>query len=341
MADLEVLSAVPRNPVVLMIASGGETAIQLGRQNPAQLHLVDMNPAQLALTRLKWHLAGTYSSDLSRALLGYDRMAVQERHNQLSQLLEELELPSDVFGPLHQVAEWGPDFSGRYERTFAELRRELAAIEFEIQQYLNTEETDLSQQPVFDPLTISGQVFDAAFAKVMSLENLICLFGENATQNPRQPFATHFASRTRLCFARTDRGRNPFLWQILTGTLPPNTPYDWLSPALNQGHSLHVTPQLHCGRMIDVLRSFRDSSVDMVHLSNILDWLSPAQAVETLEQTQRVLTREGRVIVRQLNSTLNIPALPCGLQWNLTMGREMVNHDRSFFYPEIFVGARE
>lgn len=45
---------------ILMIASGGCTAALLATlPNVAHLHLVDPNPAQLALTRLKLHLLET------------------------------------------------------------------------------------------------------------------------------------------------------------------------------------------------------------------------------------------------------------------------------------------
>ena len=383
--DLEIISQLPDHPVIVMIASGGETAIQVARQKPAQLHLVDMNPAQLAITRLKWNLAETCSVAEASALLGHTPMDPCDRGVRLAQLLEQLDLPSDAFGPPEQVAVWGPDFSGRYERTFAELQRELTPVAAEIQRVLKssdecsvtdglmggrgwralarnpgasfaplspapatrsikarvTKHESLKATTLFEPNTESGQIFDAAFERVMSLKNLVCLFGKDATQNPRQSFAAHFAWRTRLSLSRPDRTRNPFLWQLLVGRFSPTCAYDWLLPASKDQPFSSLKPQLHSGRMVDVLQTFAPASVDLVHLSNILDWLSPDQATETLRCAHRVLKPGGRLILRQLNSTLCIPELDSRLTWDLTLGNRMAAQDRSFFYPAIFVGVRE
>ena len=339
--DLEIISQLPDHPVIIMIASGGETAIQVARSLPAELHLVDMNPAQLAITRLKWSQAETCSVAESRSLLGHDSMDPCDRGVRLAQQMEQLNLPSDTFGPPEQVAVWGPDFSGRYERAFAELQRELAPIAAEIQRVLESSNESPGATAFFEPNTESGRVFDAAFDRVMSLKNLVCLFGKEATQNPRQSFAAHFAWRTRLSLSRPDRTQNPFLWQLLVGRFPLSAAYDWLLPSSRDQPFQPLKPRMHSGRMVDVLQSFAPASVDLVHLSNILDWLSPDQATETLRCAYRVLKPKGRLILRQLNSTLRIPDLDSLLTWDLTLGNRMAEQDRSFFYPAIFAGVRE
>ena len=339
--DLEIISQLPDHPVIVMIASGGETAIQVARHRPAQLHLVDMNPAQLAITRLKWRLAETCSVALARAMLGHDPMNPSCRGARLAQLLEQLDLPPDTFGPPEQVAVSGPDFSGRYERTFAELQRELAPIAAELQRVLESSDESLNATAFFEPNTESGQIFDAAFERVMSLPNLVCLFGKDATQNPRRSFADHFARRTRLSLSRPDRTRNPFLWQLLIGRFPSTCAYDWLLLSAKVQPFPLLKPQLHSGRMVDVLQTFARASVDLVHLSNILDWLSPEQATETLRCAHRVLKPGGRLLLRQLNSTLCIPELDSRLTWDLSLGNRMAAQDRSFFYEAIFAGIRE
>lgn len=92
--------------------------------------------------------------------------------------------------------------------------------------------------------------------------------------------------------------------------------------------------------MNEVLDSLASRSVDFVHLSNILDWLSPAQAEMTLASASRVLKPGGRVVIRQLNSTLDVPSIPSDFRWDLELGTRLEAVDRSFFYPGIFVGVR-
>lgn len=92
--------------------------------------------------------------------------------------------------------------------------------------------------------------------------------------------------------------------------------------------------------MKDVLDSMRAGSADLIHLSNILDWLSASEAEATLHAAQRVMKPGGKVIIRQLNSTLEIPTLDSGLRWDAELGAAMERRDRSYFYPQIHVGRR-
>jgi S-adenosylmethionine-diacylglycerol 3-amino-3-carboxypropyl transferase len=324
--DLELARRVPAGGSIVMIASGGETAACLGRL-PLRLLLVDMNPAQLALARVKWDLAGKVSAHDAAALLGHGLMPPRERRRQMKDLLERLGLHEEVFGPPDWIAERGVDHAGRYELCFAELRARLGPCREELMKMLN------SQKCVID---FDGAVLDAAFAEVMTLENLVCLFGKEATQNPRTSFSSHFAERTRMVISRIPPIENPFLWQILAGGFPPGQRYDWLE----DDRPMVADAEWRQGKMDAVLDSISAESVDLVHLSNILDWLSPSEAETTLRSARRVLKQGGQVILRQLNSTLEIDKLDAGIAWDLETGKAMEARDRSYFYPLIHVGRR-
>ena len=82
------------------------------------------------------------------------------------------------------------------------------------------------------------------------------------------------------------------------------------------------------------------SGFDIVHLSNILDWLSAAEAQETLELAWSALRPGGQVIVRQLNSMLDIPCSCPRFIWHEDKSAALLRQDRSFFYRGIFVGKR-
>jgi S-adenosylmethionine-diacylglycerol 3-amino-3-carboxypropyl transferase len=181
-----------------------------------------------------------------------------------------------------------------------------------------------------------GVWLDAAFAEVMTLENLVCLFGKEATQNPRRSFSEHFAARTREVIGRMPPLENPFLWQILAGCFPPGCRCDWLE----DDRPIIAEAAWRRGKMDAVLDTMAAESADLVHLSNILDWLSPGEAEATLSSARRVLKPGGQVIFRQLNSTLEIGELDAGISWDIERGKEMEARDRSYFYPRIHVGSR-
>src|SRR5262249_18041697 len=124
--DREVIERLPGAARVLMVASGGCTAALLASSpKVVRLHLVDTNPAQLALTRLKLHLLSHEAPPERLALLGHAPVAARERQRRGTSLLRSLGLRGDSLGPVDLWAEVGPDHAGRYERLFAHLRRDL------------------------------------------------------------------------------------------------------------------------------------------------------------------------------------------------------------------------
>ncbi len=321
--DVECCLALPANATVAMIASGGDTAVCLSRLPLRRLLLVDTNPAQLALARCKAHLARNATREHALEWLGH-RPA--PRLESIQRVLEKLRLPEDTLGPLKQIAQLGPDYSGRYEMLFAALR-----IHFREHGIATHDWLEGKMRP-------SNTALDTGFAEVMNLETLVALFGPQATQNPRVPFAQHFAERTRLAFTKASPHENPFLWQIFAGCFPPGVPCDWL--AEKAWTPPMVEPEYIQAQMQDALDGLPPESVDFIHLSNILDWLSPDEATAVLHSAHRVLKADGRTLLRQLNSSLDIPKLASDFRWAPTAARSMELRDRSFFYPELHLGQK-
>ncbi|MCP4885695.1 MAG: DUF3419 family protein, partial [Planctomycetaceae bacterium] len=98
--------------------------------------------------------------------------------------------------------------------------------------------------------------------------------------------------------------------------------------------------QFSNGLMSDVIPTLPDASYDFIHLSNILDWVSPTEAEMLLKHVYRCLAPGGFVVIRQLNSTLDITAVPSGLSWQRDLAQELHGEDRSFFYRELHIGNR-
>jgi S-adenosylmethionine-diacylglycerol 3-amino-3-carboxypropyl transferase len=76
---------------------------------------------------------------------------------------------------------------------------------------------------------------------------------------------------------------------------------------------------------------------DFIHLSNILDWLPRAEAQRTLELAWQALRPGGRVLIRQLNSSLDIPGLGPSFSWEPQAWQET---DRSLIYRAIHLGRK-
>jgi S-adenosylmethionine-diacylglycerol 3-amino-3-carboxypropyl transferase len=334
LVDLEVVRTFER-PRVLMVASGGCTAAALAASGTvAALHLVDPNPAQLALSRLKLSLLGTDPA-FRVALLGHAMMPVAERRQRLSEALDAIGLPSSMLGPPDVVAQKGPDFAGKYERVFLALKEALGDSSREVESLLAM--GDVSEQRARAASGTSiRRVLTVALHDVMALENLVAVFGEEATRNPVQSFADHFAQRLFQVLAALPAATNPYLWQMLLGRYPDRAVVPWLSTG-KQTSNTEVTWEVDS--MLPVLERSAEK-FDFIHLSNILDWLSPESAAETLERARQNLCPRGCVLVRQLNSSLDIPSIAPQFRWDVDGARRLHDSDRSFFYRALHWGFR-
>jgi S-adenosylmethionine-diacylglycerol 3-amino-3-carboxypropyl transferase len=88
--------------------------------------------------------------------------------------------------------------------------------------------------------------------------------------------------------------------------------------------------------------TLRDSKAeyDFIGLSNILDWLSPDEAQETLTRAHVALRRGGCVLIRQLNSTLDIPSFGPNFHWETEVSSKLHACDRSYFYRRLHLGRK-
>ncbi len=323
-------------PRIAMIASGGCTAAHLAA-NPRvrSIDLVDANPAQLALTRLKIHLLEHTAGRERMELLGHQG-TVENRQNLLPILFSNLGLHQQVFGPFDLICKRGPDYAGRYESIFERLSFRLKTERTEWQAILSAS-VPWPNAALADQESLVGRFLDEVMGEVLSLENLAAMFGEAATRNPVEPFSSHFAGRVRHTLSTHPPVTNPFLWQMLACRYPPNTPAPWLELPLVKNLPLL---RYHRGFMGDFLASVKPGSFDFVHLSNILDWLTPEEARHTLDLSVRALRPGGAVFIRQLNSSLNIPGLCSAFRWRQDEGMQLLARDRSFFYRALHLGTK-
>lgn len=334
--DLRVIENLNDNARVIMVASGGCTAAALAASpKVALLHLVDPNPAQLALTKLKLNLLENSTTKERLEILGHALLQVEERAARLKAKIAELELSEEVFGSLAFIASVGADYAGRYEILFSKLRESLSGWSDEIKGLLRLSNVTQQSSRVA-PDTNLGRALDTAFAEVMALPNLVKLFGKNATQNAAEDFATHFARRARHVLATLPAASNPYLWQVLAGEYSSRALPPWLTAILQKRLPETIfTNALMC----DALKEARNE-YDFVHLSNILDWLTPDEAAQTLDYAWRALRPTGCILIRQLNSTLAIQSLGQQFEWQREAAAKLHAEDRSFFYRNLHLGLK-
>ncbi|MCA9803747.1 MAG: DUF3419 family protein, partial [Cyanobacteria bacterium HKST-UBA02] len=266
----------------------------------------------IALARFKLWLLDNCKTEERLALLGHLDMPGVKRSGSLLRILKDLHLPDDILGDLDctGLAGRGADFCGRYEILFEALRAELAQSDGDL---------------------------DRAFAATMTPENLLRVFGPDAVHNPARPFHEHFADRTRLALTLYERKSNPYLCQVLDGCFADGALYPWLTMEAPE-----TLPSLsfETGTMIGFLSRQQSGSLDFLHLSNILDWLEAETAESLLAKASRALAPGGLLIVRQLNSSLDIRSFREGLAWLPELSENLLASERSFFYRDLHVGIK-
>jgi S-adenosylmethionine-diacylglycerol 3-amino-3-carboxypropyl transferase len=238
------------------------------------------------------------------------------------------------------LASVGPDYAGRYEQLFAALQSEIrndAALVPGLAELLDLESPE-KQGEWLERNELWWAKLATVFERVLALGNLVALFGEEATRNPRQPFAAHFLERLRHLVTHQPLRRNTFVRQMLH---PNGARAAWLQrPTGASGKSRRFVAQ----EMTDAMRDARSEGrrQDRVHLSNILDWLDPRAATRTLQSAWDCTAPGGWVVIRQLNSTLDIRALgeAVGWEWDAPWSEELLGVDRSFFYRMLHIGRK-
>lgn len=328
--DVQVIEHLNRPQTkVLMIASGGCTAALLATHPLVnELTVVDPNLSQLGLTQLKLHLLEHCSIEERLSILGHQQMPVQDRREWIARHLNLLGLPADTLGDLDKVAESGLDYSGRYEYLFLQLQHEIRHFEPEISAVLSNSNSTISEN--------LKDALNASFKKVMTLDNLVALYGEGATQNPAMPFWEHFFLQTMNALNCPLAKNNPFLSQLLLGQFNQQ-PYEWLTkPKQTISKKLKFL-----NNTLSETLDMANDSFDFIHLSNALDWLNPQEAKSMLRSVANKLNSGGMLILRQLNSTLDIPSLGSNqIEWQVQDGADYLHQDRSFFYKRLLVGKK-
>ena len=329
--DVRVIDHLNKQPIqALMIASGGCTAAVLATHPLVkELTIVDPNLSQLCLTQLKLYLLEHYSMEDRLAILGHQMMPAKERSAWIAKHLNLLDFPLDTLGSLDIAGELGLDYIGRYEYLFLQLQHELRPFEDEINHLLTNPNTLSCSESFKDCL-------HASFKKIMALENLVALYGEGATQNPARPFWEHFYLQTVEALNSPLAKNNPFLSQLLLGKFIQR-PYEWLT---KPQQTITQKLQFFNNSLSETLENTHDS-FDFIHLSNALDWLNPKEAKAMLQLVENKLNKGGMLILRQLNSTLDIPSLSSSqISWQIQEGLDYLHQDRSFFYKGLLLGKK-
>jgi S-adenosylmethionine-diacylglycerol 3-amino-3-carboxypropyl transferase len=294
---------------VLLVASGGCTALALAARHPAlKLTLFDMNPQQLALVQDKASALVAPAQDARwRATWGIDDASAES-------------------------------LSGR--GNFEALFRGLGAFLDELVIDRAARRQAFEDAAAGGPLPIADAVrghrfwpvaFDLFFADPL----LHTMFGPAATQHAAGPYARYFQRVVEEGMARDDAGTNPWLAHALLGCFLPSA----LPPML-------LDPRPPADGQLAFIEGTLDAvqdlgRFDVVQLSNIFDWTPPADVARLCRRLGDEMAPGARLVLRQLNSTMALPGM-LGERFFIDEARDatLLAADRSLFYDRLIIAGR-
>jgi S-adenosylmethionine-diacylglycerol 3-amino-3-carboxypropyl transferase len=322
---IDVVARAAARPVrVLMIASGGCTALSLlGAPSVASVDAVDGNPAQLHLVELRRQALIALPLAAQLGLMGADAAwSGEARLAAYEQLRPSLPAPTRSFWDARRTeVAFGPGRAGRFEALFRELARAV------------------------DPARPDGPGWRDAFDRVFERGRLARTFGPEAVDySMDRPFSAHFAAAFAAALGRWRVDENYFLSQIFEERYLDGP--DGAPPSLQAETQARIralgTGRLHLhAHRLDAALAALPGPWDVIHNSNISDWMPVPELEAMLARERALLAPGGAVIGRRLNGDHHLGAVMARqLDVDGALGAELLAADRSFFYREVVVGFR-
>ena len=292
---------------VLLIASGGCTAFTLQSLFPSlNLTLLDFNPAQLELIEEKKRVLSNIDSKVHRRTFNIGT--------------------SDSRG-LNQCGNFESLFRGLREFIF-----DLVAGEEQIRT-LFEERDGFKRAP---KLLFSSRYWSVAFDMFFGDSILNAMFGPDATQHAEPgSYPTYFRKVFERGLVSDQAFDNYFLHHVFLGYYldrPNCLPY-----------YLTVPPRDYRFQMVEgTIDQVSDlGRFDLVSLSNIMDWMSPADITSLLGNLKSQMKSGAIVIFRQLNNPTDLETyFGDSFQFDSVLENKLLEYERSLFYSGLHIGKK-
>jgi S-adenosylmethionine-diacylglycerol 3-amino-3-carboxypropyl transferase len=330
---------------VVVVTSGGCTALSLLAAGAGEVIAVDLNRTQNHLLELKAAAVAALSARGAIAFLGAAHATAAARLRAYRALREMLgddardhwdARPADVGRGVLTVGV-SERFIALVVRAMrvavhgdARVRRLLACRTLDEQRALYEREWDTRRWRWLFSILLGRHAFDRAYDPVFFLN----------VENPS--FARHFLELARHALTEVPVASNYFLHQMLTGRYPAGVP-EGVPPYLSEAGAAAVA----AGRarlsaadadVASFLRAQPARSVSCFALSNVCEWLDPDEIDELFEQVARTATRGARLCFRNFVGWTEVPA-----RWRSVVvedraaGERMMPRDRSVVQRRIAV----
>ncbi len=299
--ELYCLNNIQKDNVnIFCICSGGCTVLSLLSNKINKIDVLDFNIEQIYLCNLKKAVCCHFKNktDILKFIQG------EFSQTEYDEYIHKLNLPQN------EITYWNKNIQhiyfgiNRYGK-FEELFRQLVDTDFD-------------------------------YKKIFDRQNLINIFGESAVINSNEKeFFDHFYGVIEIYKKLYVPSQNYFYNQILYDKYDVNNlPYYFNN--INNICTNHSKINYICNDFIEYIHTCKDDTYDILHVSNLTDWMTNGNIEKLLMQIKKVLKKNGFIILRRLNGDYNLHSLVK----KYFLIHENVPSDLSHFYSEVVVGQK-
>jgi S-adenosylmethionine-diacylglycerol 3-amino-3-carboxypropyl transferase len=308
----EALATRPGDTVVV-VASAGDNVFRAVLEPCTRVHGVDLNPTQVAFSRLKAAAIDEFEWAEFAALVGSRDATREARAELLRRLPKDLVERALPDADAREAAvERGLASAGRLAAFVAPLRGALGSIVGAKNLERIARTTDRAERRRLWTTHFDTPAVDDLLASALNEDTIsnafipAWAFGRMA--EPR--FDRHYKRVLEHLFVELEPATNAFLQRLWLGRyLSPDVAQRYLCP---ESHApLRAALERvawHSADLLGFLESLPPRSVDALNLSNVLDWSDDAHHDRLWAATERVATGGARVFLRSFLADRDPPA---------------------------------
>jgi len=343
---LEIEALAPlADAKVVVVSSGGCTALSLLASGAAHVTAVDLNSTQNHLIELKAAALRWLTMPEIMSFFGVARGAPRRRvrtYRRIRPLLTDRaaafwDSHEEVLGRGTLACGVSEQFIGAVVKVVKlfvhgprKIERLLALQSLEAQREYFEREWNTRRWRLLFPLLINRWTFSRALEPAFFSE----------VENPS--FARHFRALLEHALCDVPIRSNYFLHQMLLGTYPTRVP-GGVPPYLERTGREILRSRLDCLELVDggyenYLAACENSSVDALAISNICEWLDAEGIDRLFEQIVRVAKPGARFCFRNFVGHTEIPLRFRGvITEDVEAGRRAIARDRSCLQARIAI----
>lgn len=303
--ETTLLKRLSPEPHVLLIGSGGCTALTLQRRFPqSQITVLDPNPSQLKLIQEKIHVLLKDDGQRRNCSFGIGK-----------------DDPTSLTA------------CGNFESLFRSLRQFLYEFVLDRRSWLSYFSDPKTDAASLDSI-FQSKYWSVAFQLYFSDSLLIAMFGQNAIQHAApNSYPAYFQNVIERGLKHPDAKSNYFLHHILLGHYLEGFLPAYLTETSAAQKDFHFVEGL-----IQNVASF--DQYDLISLSNIFDWMPSAEVAAIAQRISNEAKPGAMVVYRQLNNFKNVQTFFERFEFNEALAAQLHAQDRSLFYSSLHIGAK-